>query len=212
MYNWDKPLPKHTNYRYEECYAKIVLEELYPKEFKNLEIKDKPDLQTSSCGIEVTIAEDEKQLESENLYASLPYIPIHEKEKVKQKIKKNGNEVEEYFMIGKPTTDSFSLIYERLRKKLMNLNKEGYSIFTNNYLFVFSSILAGQQMLIEAKDEMQNIQSKYEKKFDRVYVCVPQYCYFFDFKKNEYFITNISYPVQYQQACQAREFVEKYSK
>ena len=36
-----KPLPSHTKLRYEECYAK---EFLYPNKYKDLAIRDKPDL------------------------------------------------------------------------------------------------------------------------------------------------------------------------
>lgn len=39
-----KPLPSHTKLRYEECYAKEFLEFFYPNTYKDLAIRDKPDL------------------------------------------------------------------------------------------------------------------------------------------------------------------------
>lgn len=44
----DKPLPKHTNLDYYECYAKVVLEDMCPNQFSDLDILDKPDLQNKN--------------------------------------------------------------------------------------------------------------------------------------------------------------------
>lgn len=54
----DRPLPKHTKFDYNECYAKIVLEKFFPDEYKNLHISDRPDLRTEdgNIGIEVISA------------------------------------------------------------------------------------------------------------------------------------------------------------
>ena len=41
----NKPLPDHTKVDYYECLAKLILEKMFPNEFENLEILDKPDLQ-----------------------------------------------------------------------------------------------------------------------------------------------------------------------
>lgn len=49
---------EHTKHKYDECFAKIVLEEFFPNKYKNLIIKDKPDLvdESSNIGIEVVNA------------------------------------------------------------------------------------------------------------------------------------------------------------
>lgn len=49
---------EHEKYRYEECYAKILLESIYPEIYTELSILDKPDLQNEvlQVGIEVTSA------------------------------------------------------------------------------------------------------------------------------------------------------------
>lgn len=69
----DKPLPPHTKLDYYECYAKIVLEDLFPVFISELLLKDKPDLQDirSQVGIEVTIAEISETIEAQRLYSTL---------------------------------------------------------------------------------------------------------------------------------------------
>lgn len=49
---------EHEKYRYEECYAKILLERVYPEMYTDLSILDKPDLQNDvlQVGVEVTSA------------------------------------------------------------------------------------------------------------------------------------------------------------
>ncbi len=59
-----KPLPGHTRLDYDECCAKITLEELLPAQYQNLILADKPDLQGNEVGIEVTIADDRKKQEA----------------------------------------------------------------------------------------------------------------------------------------------------
>lgn len=60
----NKPLSDHTKLNYYECYAKLVLEELFPDRYPHLRIDDKPDLQGDNVGIEVTIANDPKHQEA----------------------------------------------------------------------------------------------------------------------------------------------------
>lgn len=78
MIKKDEPLPDHTNKDYYECYAKVVLEELYPEQFVNLKIEDKPDLQTNDgeWGVEVTNSMDRDQLNAESLYLKITYNKV----------------------------------------------------------------------------------------------------------------------------------------
>ena len=62
----NKPLPDHTKLDYDECCAKLILEELFPNRYHNLLLADKPDLQGTNVGIEVTIANDSKMQEALN--------------------------------------------------------------------------------------------------------------------------------------------------
>ena len=60
----NKPLPDHTKLKYDECCAKLILEELFLDRYKNLLLADKPDLQGINVGIEVTTADDHNKQES----------------------------------------------------------------------------------------------------------------------------------------------------
>lgn len=40
----NKPLPEHTKIDYDECYAYLVLSDYFPDRYRNLGIKDKPDV------------------------------------------------------------------------------------------------------------------------------------------------------------------------
>ena len=86
----DKPLPSHTRLEYEEYYAKIILESLFPEEYKDLKIADKPDLvnETTNIGVEVTSAIPQKHREAVRFGSMIPYVSPeqaeHDKERMKQ--------------------------------------------------------------------------------------------------------------------------------
>ncbi|OFS23018.1 hypothetical protein [Clostridium sp. HMSC19A10] len=212
MINKDEPLPKHTKVDYYECYAKVVLEELYPEDFMNLEIKDKPDLQTNDgeWGIEVTNAIDKDQRNAESLYVDIEYNRVRDKEGALAKINKLGGKLYGGSLAGKPGTDSFDLILSAFDSKLNLLNGEGYKQFKLNYLFIFSDILADDRMIIDAIKDMQQSQKDRKKQFYKVFILLPGGCYCFNLYKGSYEENPIENPVQLTQAYKARELVEKY--
>lgn len=212
MANWTEPLPKHTKLDYHECYAKVVLEELYPNVFVDLEIKDKPDLQMEdgNCGIEVTSAIDRDQLMAESLYVDILYNRTRNAIKAREKIEECGCKLNEWCLQGKPGTDSFSFILLAFDKKLKLLNDNRYRIFNKNYLFIFSDIYADEKMIIEAIEEMKLRQKNKDRKFCNVFILVPGYCYNLDLNIGDFAINRIE--SNFHQANKAREIVEKYEK
>ena len=70
MANKNSSAPK---LRWEECYAKLILERIFPERFGALTISDKPDLQnlTLDVGIEVTTAESKAEKEMDHLHSLL---------------------------------------------------------------------------------------------------------------------------------------------
>lgn len=208
MFNFTEPLLDHLKTKYDECYAKIVLEELYPEEFYDLELKDKPDLQMENGqrGIEVVISEDKKDLESESLYSKIVHDKIRNKAKAIKKIEKlgsiyNGN----LFSSGK---DSFDFIIGSFNDKINKLNGGGYANFKWNYLFSRSSIIADDRMIKEAIQEMQIIQASKERKFYKVFILVPEELYCLDLYNNCYEIKPIDSTLQFNQSCKARVLAE----
>ncbi|NSB15959.1 hypothetical protein [Clostridium beijerinckii] len=212
MINKDEPLPEHTKVDYYESYAKIVLEELYPEEFVNLEIKDKPDLQMNDgeYGIEVTNAIDEDQREIEKLYVGIQYNSIRNKNGALAKINKLGGKLYGGILAGKPGTDSFDLILSAFDNKLNLLNGKGYKQFKWNCLFIFSDIYADDRMIIDAIKDMQQSQKDREKQFYKVFILVPGECYCSNLCKGSYEVCPIPSSVQGIQAHKARALVEKY--
>lgn len=214
LYNWSEPLPKHTKVDYYECYSKIVLEELYSNEFHNLQILDKPDLQSTDgqYGVEVTIAKDKDQLKAESLYSDISYKRIRNAEKASEEIVKCGCNLEGGILSGKPGTDSFDLILEAFNNKLNKLNGNNYRFFKQNYLFIHSNIYAVEKMIMNAIKDMRQRQLSKVRKFYKVYVLVPGYCYSLNLDVGIYEIYTIKSELQALQANKAREFVEIYEK
>lgn len=202
-----KPLPKHNNYNYYECYAKVVLEELFPRDFVDLDIKDKPDLQGSdgNVGIEVTIADDQ---EAESLYVNILHGRVKDEAGSLKKIQKCGCKIENGILVGKTGTDSFSEIYASFKEKLLILNKESYRHFKQDDLFIFSPIFADDRMLEDAILHMQREQLNYKNRFHKVFVLTPGHCYCLDLIKNCYENIEVTPLTQFEQATRARCMVE----
>lgn len=178
----NKPLPDHTIVDYYECLAKLILEKMFPNEFENLEILDKPDLQDdkNGIGVEVTIARNKDQEENESLYAKIESGQVRNRDKAIEKINNSSKLYAMYvdgILVGISDNDDFERIFESFSEKIKKLNDDGYKKYMENYLFVYSDICANQQMLYQAISKMNNIQSKHKIKFQKVFVCVPQYMY-----------------------------------
>lgn len=219
----DKPLPNHPKIDYYESLAKVVLEKLLPDEFEKLEIKDKPDLQNTkkNIGIEVTRAINSVQAKNESLYLKISYNLARNNEKAIKTINSsykprsmiiNGKEIREPdrynegILVGIPEEDNFKRILESFSEKINRLNSGEYKIFLNNYLFVFSEILANQEMIDQAISDMQNLQSQYEKKFSKVFVYVPEEMYVLNLERGIGEILDIK-EYQFDLSRSAREFV-----
>lgn len=103
-----KPLPSHTKLRYEECYAKEFLEFLYPNKYKDLAIRDKPDLYDSinDVGIEEVEAENERKKEAVKLWYTMLYVSENKKQQNKERMKQLGEEYSEPIQIWK--SDDYS--------------------------------------------------------------------------------------------------------
>lgn len=203
-----KPLPEHTIIDYEECYAKLLLEDLFPEELINLEIKDKPDLQNQNVGIEVTNARDEGQLMAENMYSNLLNDHVRDKKRTKELIEKEHKcKVTDWCLIGKTQNDSINLILKSFYTKLKKLNQGGYNMHESNRLFILSDIYADEKMLKEVLCEMIQAQAVNEKIFQKVYINVPRFLYVFDLEKDTYNVKEISSDTQFRLANEARDFV-----
>ncbi len=205
----NKPLPSHTKLKYRECYAKIVLEEMFPDKFINLLLADKPDLHdiNGSVGIEVTIAEDPKELEASRLYSQLPYKNEIQKARDIERIESLGAKVYDGFMMSVKWSDGFKHINTSISSKCKTLAKGEYKGFNEYHLFLFSSIYAVDWML---QVELEHLIAKEIGKFYRIiYILVPSGLYVFDLLLGIYKIFDIDSTKQNEQSLKARQMVEE---
>lgn len=169
--NKDEPLPRHTEYEWEECYAKVVLENLLKDKFYDLNIIDKPDLQNEelNVGIECTVSINMESMEAEYLYSELTYGKSKNPDKCKERIKKLGGNITEYSMFESRTV-SLNSILGAVRTKLKKLNESGYKIFEKNYLLIRDCIYIPNQQIQGLEYSIGMIQSKYPVEFDKIYI------------------------------------------
>jgi len=147
----------HSVYNYYECYAKVLLEEIYPNIYYNLEIKDKPDLQNtqSSLGVEVTTCIEQNLLEAQqNWLIALRSSDKNKTEKAIERMNQLGytftgglqcwslNKNYTYEdLFGDP---EFDRIYKMTNEKFMKLNNTGYQLLDKIDLFIHSEIYIPQ--------------------------------------------------------------------
>ncbi len=148
----DKPLPSHTKIDYNECCAKLILEELFPDRYSNLLLADKPDLQGSNVGIEVTIANDPKMQEALNdwikaYYCTDPKLQHRYIERMQQLGVTYTGGVQAW-----PTVPpTFSLTKEAAEKKILKLKSGNYRFFQRYELFIFTDIWYHEGVIKDAK-------------------------------------------------------------
>ena len=135
----NKPLPDHTKLKYDECCAKLILEELFLDRYKNLLLADKPDLQGINVGIEVTTADDHNKQESmSNLVKAYNC----------QDEKARNNKIERLAQLGVKYTGgvqswpgfipSFDLTKKAVESKIVKLKNGNYKHFERYELFIFT--------------------------------------------------------------------------
>lgn len=203
-----RPLPSHTGLDYYECFAKIILENTFPKQFGDLKVKDKPDLQSedNSIGIEVTIAEERDSIEAERLYLQLSDTESSNTQRIIERIEQCGAKYEHGILLTFGN-DNFNLVNEAVNRKTNKRQNAGYAPFQEYHLFVFSNICANDIMLQKELAFLQNIQV--ENYFKKIYVSGSGELYCFNFEKTTYERFAIDSNVQSQYAIQARQMVEE---
>ncbi len=170
-------MTEHTKYRYEECYAKSILE--FFNIIKNLKIEDKPDLYDSAndIGIEVTEAVEQDKKEAIKLWYTMEKHPLEIQKKNKERMKQLGYEYQKGVMVWNPiiydngiNSKIYDIIYNSLTKKLELLNKGNYKICKENDLFILTELMIKQDWEYAFMLKIINTIKLYEKKFDKVFI------------------------------------------
>ena len=148
----NKPLPDHTRLDYDECCAKLILEELFPEQYGQLILADKPDLQGKDVGIEVTIADDPKMLDAINNWTKANYDTDDEQKK---------RHIERMAQLGVTYTGGvqawpgyaprFDWVKTAVEKKIKKLKSGHYMYFPCYELFVFTDTWFWEGIVEQAK-------------------------------------------------------------
>ncbi len=145
-----KPLPDHTKLDYYECYAKVILEDLFADRYGKLIISDKPDLQNENLNIavEVTSAVPREHREAVELWCKSQYADPKQKEKNIERMKQlnveytegiqfwNSETISDTQIEGYPIEEFIKSYCSKLRK----LNERKYKKFACYDLFVLSEL------------------------------------------------------------------------
>lgn len=209
------PLPDHTRLSYQECYAKILLED-YIAKFKNgLLIQDKPDLFSSELqiGIEVTDVMPKDKKEAVKLWYTMPYVSQEKQVLHKARMEKLGYPYQDGVMVWKSIdcsegleSEQFQPLYKALNKKLLKLNKGLYDRCKRIECLFFAELFVRQGEHVQLSSKLSEIQNQYNRKFDTIYVVDDSYIYEYDFTTNKgqrYYYNDDNYTI----AVRARKMV-----
>lgn len=204
------PLPSNTKYRWDECFAKLIIERIILNNKIIFEIKDKPDLQSKEIGIEVTTAEEKDSLEMERLYTNIEYGLIKNKEKALKKIESLGGKISNGILIHPGRTRTLKNIYNAFKEKLTLINNGTYKIFNNNYIFITDENIIQENECSNIVKELVSLQNDLGYKFDKVYIYIyGDNLYEFDLRKESYRVFYLNSDEIYIISCDARKLVEK---
>lgn len=162
-------------YRFEECYAKVLLEMLFPERFYQLEIADKPDLQNDSAnvGVEVTTAVRQAEKEKDHLFSLLTHNKgtPEQQNRNKDRIRKlGGRYYDEGAMFSWAGYRDLNKLYCALKSKLKKLNGGGYRLYEKQYVFITDDNIINQNELSDILIELRSIQSNFQVHFDSIYI------------------------------------------
>lgn len=212
-----KPLPGHTKLSYEECYAKIILETLFPERYNNLAIADKPDLRDPSdtVGIEVTSATPSQKKESERLWYTMPYVTPQAAERNKERMEQLGvpytGGVQAWpaivYHTGCFEESPFVGIVDVFNIKLKKLNCGRYADLERYDLYIEAEWHLDTELLPEILARITKLNSA-PRSFHFVYLaCVNGVCSF-DLVQKELEVRKLAVE-QYELAMAARNLVER---
>ena len=160
----NKPLPDHTKLDYDECCAKLILDELFSERYCELVLSDKPDLQGENVGIEVTIANDQSRQEALNNWVKANSCDNEkQREKCVGRMAQLGVKYTGGVQGWPGYTPSFDLTKKAVESKISKLAKGGYSPFPRYELFIFTDTWYCDSVIKEAQEYLfsENISQYY---------------------------------------------------
>lgn len=162
--------------RFDEYFAKVVLESCFPKRFTDLQIADKPDLRYGDeVGIEVTNCTSSRVIEAINLWQRVSkqgeQTPSRTLGRLQQLDEIQLVDDELIWMQGMYSQEELEDFYSAVEKKVERLNSEkaNYATMETYKLFINSFIMIPHWLIEVAIKRLQIINSK-PKKFNNIYL------------------------------------------
>ena len=187
-----------TKLKYDECFAKLILEEYFSDRYVDLQLQDKPDLfdGKNDIGIEVVRAVDQDRNEAMMLWAKMPEKNPQQQKRAIERMKQLGEEYQEGMKLWKPVDYPLNLkdsplqhFIKAVGKKVDKLNQNQYKECDRYDLFVYSSIYIQPELLSELFEQIKVINNK-EKKYSFIYFYGQKTIVEFDFIYNKYMLKN----------------------
>lgn len=184
--------------RFNEYFAKVILENCFPNKFQNIEVSDKPDLRynENEIGIEVAYCTPKDVTETLNCierYEKAEDIP----EKTLKKAKRAGVTIDEQGVLWNQDSYGDNMAIEEtpihyfldiVRQKVERLNSKtaGYAEMKSYELFINSPITMPDWFKRETFQTLKNIDNG-EKQYDTIYLLLSEpKLLVFNLKENKY--------------------------
>lgn len=184
--------------RFNEYFAKVMLENCFPNKFQNIEVSDKPDLRynENEIGIEVAYCMPKDVAEAFNCidrYEKTEDIP----ETTLKKSKRAGVTIDEQGVLWNQDSYADNMAIEKtpiryfldmVRQKVERLNSKaaGYVEMKSYELFINSPITMPDWFKIETFQTLKNINNR-EKQYDTIYLLLSEpKLLVFNLKENKY--------------------------
>lgn len=210
-----EPLPDHTKIDYNECYAKLVLEKVFPERYNNLIFSDRPDLrnQRNTIGVEVTSAIPEDVKESTKLWYRLESNTAKKPELNKERMKQLGVEYTGGVQAWPPTVyptgnfdeSPYKEVLNALRDKVGKLNSGNYALLKRYDLFIETELVDEPDFLPIIMKRAIAINTE-KLMYSYLYVLFLSRVCVFDLEKSTFEIR--LFTEQFETALEARQIVE----
>lgn len=186
-----------TKRKYDECFAKLILEEYFSDRYGDLQLQDKPDLfdRKNNIGIEVVRAVDKDRNEAMMLWVKMPEKNPQQQKRAIERMEQLGEEYQGGFQCWSSveypyelSRSPLQLFVKALAKKVNLLNKNQYKECDRYDLFVNSELYIQHELLSELFEQIKGVNNK-AKKFSFVYLYGQQTIVEFDFIHNKYSVS-----------------------
>ena len=184
--------------RFNEYFAKIILENCFPNKFQNIEVSDKPDLRYNGNKIGIEVAYCMPNDVAEAFYCIERYEKAEDiPEKTLKKARKAGITVDEQGVLWNQDSYGDNIAIEKtpiryfldmVRQKVERLNSENadYADMKSYELFINSPITMPNWFKRETFQVLKNINNR-KKQYDTIYLLLREpKLLVFNLKENKY--------------------------